>query len=187
MKRIALMYGGLSGTIIIGSMALSLLAGADQHAAGAQWLGYLVMLVALSMIFVGIKRYRDEELGGVIRFGTGLMVGLSIALVASVIYVALWEVYLAITDYSYIESYVASMIQIREAEGLTGAALQAELASLEEMRVRYGNVLFRLPVTFSEIFPVGLVVALASAGLLKNSNLLPAKGASSAGNIPSQA
>ena len=40
------------------------------------------MIVALSVIFLGVKRYRDQELGGVIRFGTAFMLGLGIAAVA---------------------------------------------------------------------------------------------------------
>lgn len=31
-------------------------------------LGYLTMLIALSAVFVAIKRHRDADLGGVIRF-----------------------------------------------------------------------------------------------------------------------
>lgn len=176
MKRIALIYGGASGSIIISSVILGIVMADSRHLAAQEWLGYLIMLVALSVIFAGVKKYRDEELGGVIRFGTAMAVGLGIAAVASVIYVVAWEAYLAITDHSYMESYIASVIQMREAEGMTGAALQAEIASLESMKERYSNLLFRIPVTFSEIFPVGLVVALVSAGLLKNPNVLPAKG-----------
>jgi hypothetical protein len=46
---------------------------------------------------------------------------------------------------------------------------------MAEFRQQYANPLFRLPVTFIEIFPVGLVVSLISAALLRNSRFLPAQ------------
>ena len=58
------------------------------------WFGYLVMLVALSLIFVGVKRYRDSQCGGVINFGPAFVLGLAIAAVAALVYALVWESYL---------------------------------------------------------------------------------------------
>ena len=88
MNRMILSYGAVSGAVIIASM-MGLTGGSDAGA--SQWFGYLVMILALSVIFLGVKRYRDQELGGVIRFGKAMAVGLGITLVASVVYVATWE------------------------------------------------------------------------------------------------
>lgn len=175
MRRLMLTYGVTAGGIVIGVIILSMTVLGTDHA-GSEWLGYLVMLLALSLIFLGIKRYRDEELGGVIRFGTGVAVGLGITLVASLIYVVAWEVYLASTDYTFMDVYTRSVIAAHEAEGMTGEALQAETESLARMQEMYSNPLFRLPMTMMEIFPVGLLITLASAGLLRNPDILPAQG-----------
>ena len=173
MKRIIWLYGSISGTVIIGSMivTMNLASGLDE----SEWLGYLTMIVALSMILLGVKRYRDEELGGVIRFGTAFMLGLGVAVVASLAYVILWEVYLSATDYAFIRDYTESILASRKGEGLIGTALQAEIESMNELRAQYADPLFRLPMTFLEIFPVGLVVALGSAAVLRNSKVLPAQ------------
>lgn len=45
------------------------------------------------------------------------------------------------------------------------------------MRTSYANPLFRLPLTFAEVAPVGLVVTLVSAALLRNPRMLPARAA----------
>ncbi len=173
MKHIILPYGAIAGAVVIGSIILTLtLAGGNDP----EWLGYLIMIVALSLIFLGMKRYRDRELGGVIRFGTGVLLGLGITLVASVIYVAVWEVYLATTDYAFIDDYSRSVIAAKEAAGVAGAALQAELENMDKLKEQYANPVFRLPMTFLEIFPVGVLITLASAALLKNSRLLQADG-----------
>ena len=42
------------------------------------------------------------------------------------------------------------------------------------MRASYANPLFRIPMTFMEIFPVGFLVALVSALLLRNPKILRA-------------
>jgi lipopolysaccharide export LptBFGC system permease protein LptF len=43
------------------------------------------------------------------------------------------------------------------------------------MKDAYRNPLFRLPMTFAEIFPMGLLIALISAAILRNPKILPAR------------
>lgn len=173
MRRPMLIYGALAGGLIIGTTTLALAVFGSEHIA-TEWFGYLVMLLALSVIFVGTKRYRDRELGGIIRFRTAFALGLGITVVASLIYVAAWELNLALNDYEFIEAYTESVIDELEAEGVAEDELEAEIAEMTRLRERYANPLFRLPITFMEIFPVGLLVTLASAGLLRNPAVLPA-------------
>ncbi|HKU14890.1 MAG TPA: DUF4199 domain-containing protein [Steroidobacteraceae bacterium] len=167
--RYALTYGLLSGFVIIVTMIAGLALGGHDSLFSSEWFGYLVMLVALTFIFVGVKRYRDVERGGVIRFGAAFAVGLAIATAAGVAYVAVWEVYLALTDYAFMDQYVAGIMRARQAEGAAPAALAQEMAKLESLRASYANPLFRIPMTFLEIFPVGLLVSLVSALLLRSS------------------
>ena len=148
--------------------------GSDEGFYASQWFGFLVMIVALSLIFFGMKRYRDSELGGLIRFGPAFLLGLSIAAIAGVAYVAVWEVYLAFSDYEFINTYTAGIIEAKKAEGLSGAALAEEIARMDELKSQYGNPLFRLPITFMEIFPIGFLIALMSAAILRKPNVLPA-------------
>jgi hypothetical protein len=172
--RYALVYGGLAGAVAIGIMiATFALALSQLH---TLWFGYLVMLVALSLIFVGIKRYRDVECGGVIRFGRAFGVGLGIAVVAGLIYVIGWELYTALSGWNFMADYTAQMLQQMRADGASPAAIQAKEAEMREMAEMYANPLLRMPMIFAEIFPVGLIVALVSAALLRNPRLLPSTG-----------
>jgi hypothetical protein len=173
MTRTILTYGLISGVIaIVGIIGTILAPGEGRHSV---WLGYLIMLVALSAILIGVKQHRDQVLGGVIRFWPAFLVGLGIALVAGLAYVAVWEAYLALTHYQFMDHYVAQILEAKRAAGVTGAAYQKLAAEMEEMRLSYANPLYRLPMTFVEIFPVGLLVALASAALLRNPRFLPAR------------
>ncbi len=46
---------------------------------------------------------------------------------------------------------------------------------METFKAQYANPLFRLPMTFIEIFPVGVLVSLISAAILRNPRVLPAR------------
>ena len=175
MQKIAITYGILSGTITIVTLILALVVSDGGSFLSSELFGYLTMLVALSMIFIGIKRYRDQELGGVIRFLPAFAMGLAIAVIAGLVYTLVWELYSISTDYAFIDSYVNGAIEAKRAAGLTGDRLAQEIAALEAMRTNYGKFYIRMPMTFLEIFPVGLVIALLSAALLRNPKILPAR------------
>lgn len=175
MQKIALTYGVLSGAITIVVLILGLVVSEGGSFLTSELFGYLVMLVALSMIFIGIKRYRDQELGGVIRFIPAFAMGLAIAAIAAIIYTIVWELYLMSSGYTFIDSYVNSAIEAKKAASLAGEKLAQEIVELEEMRTSYGKIYIRMPMTFLEIFPVGLIIAILSAALLRNPKILPAR------------
>jgi len=172
MLRIVLTNGLISGVVIIAGILGTLLIGGGHS---SLWLGYLIMLVALSSILLGVRQYRDRDLGGVIGFGKALLIGLGIAVTASVAYVLVWEVYLAVTHYTFIDHYTASILAAKRAGGITGAEYQKAVAEMETLRQQYANPLFRLPMTFVEIFPVGVLIALVTAVLVRNPKFLPAR------------
>ena len=147
MNKIILVYGSIAGAVIIFSMSLGIYAaysGADSFYA-SKTLGFSIMIIGFSMIFVATKKYRDQELGGIINFKTAFKLGLGISLMAGIMYTIGWEISLFLTDYVYLEPYKDT---------------------------NYANPFFRMPITFTEIFPVGLLLSLISAGLFRNPNFL---------------
>jgi hypothetical protein len=174
MGRIIAVYGAIGGIIV----AIGMLAGitfVSDHGSLGMVVGYLTMLVALSMVFVGVKRYRDTALGGVIRFLPALWIGLGIALVASLFYVVAWEIYMYATNYTFLDEYVASAIRGMQAAGKPAADIAKFSTEMGALKVQYANPLFRMVMTLAEIAPVGLVVSLLSAAVLRNSRAFPAK------------
>ena len=169
MKKLILVYGAISGLVIIVINTLSIELGIAHV-----WLGFLVMFIAFSSIFFAVKQYRDETLGGVIRFGTGFLLGLGITLIASLVYVLVWELYLALTDYAFIEVYISSIVESRQAAGASQAELAATIAEMDTFRQQYTNPLLRLPMTFVEVFPIGVLISLISAVILRESQALAA-------------
>ena len=174
MTRYALVYGGIAGAIVIGVLTLGLALDLPDHFQ-SEWFGYLVMLVALSLIFIGVKRYRDVECGGMVRFGRAFLVGAAIAAVAGLIYVAGWEAFLAFSGRDFMAEYTAGILEGMRADGAGAASVAAKAEEMRQLAEAYRNPLFRIPITLIEILPVGLLVALVSAALLRNPRLLPAK------------
>lgn len=172
--RYALVYGGISGSIIITVLILGLTLGLPEHF-HSETFGYLVMIAALSMIFIGVKRFRDIECGGVIRFGRAFGLGLSIALVAAAIYIIVWEIFLAASGVDFMADYQAATLADMRASGASPQEIADTRAMMDLWGARYQNPLWRIPITFVEIFPVGFAVALVSALLLRNPRLLPAR------------
>ncbi|HEX7965367.1 MAG TPA: DUF4199 domain-containing protein [Gammaproteobacteria bacterium] len=174
MIRMILVYGLIAGLLV--GVPLSIIA-TTMHIAGplGMVVGYLLMLVALSMVFVAIKRRRDRDQGGVIRFWPAFGLGLGISFVAGLIYVAAWEAAVAATHMDFATAYANGIIAQQKAQGVTGAALDKVVTQMEEFKLQYANPLYRLPMTFIEIFPVGVLVSLVSAALLRNSRFMAAR------------
>ncbi|MEP1151768.1 MAG: DUF4199 domain-containing protein [Balneola sp.] len=175
MKKIVFIYGIIAGIInlAVSYLVFVVLGDAFSHAQN-EIMGYLVMVVALSIIFVAIKQYRDKSLGGVIKFKTAFILGVYITLIAGTIYVANWEIYMQSSGSDeFIESYQTSMIDSMKENGATESEIQQQLDKNEYYKEMYSNAFFRILITYSEILPVGLIISLLSAFLLKNPQFAP--------------
>lgn len=173
MGRIIAVYGVIAGVIVAIGMFININFIAS-HGAMGMVAGYLSMLVALIFVFVGVKRYRDVDLGGVIGFWKALGVGLGIGLVASVFYILGWELYMWQTGGTYLTDYIARTVEDMRAAGKPAAEIAKFSADMGAMAERYKNPLFRMALTLTEILPVALLVSIVSAALLRRSSFMPA-------------
>lgn len=170
-----LTQGALAGLIVgLPLFGMTVVIGHPLPGAWGVVVGYLIMLVALSIVFVAVKRHRDLAQGGVIRFWPAFGMGLGISAVASICYALAWEAALAVTGLDFAGDYARMLIEQKRAAGVTGAELARFAAELEVFKRQYANPLYRVPMTLTEIFPVGVLVSLVSAGLLRNSRFMPA-------------
>lgn len=130
--------------------------------------GYASMMLAFSLIFVGVKNFRDNYSGGVISFGKAIKVALLITAVASTIYVVVWliDYYIFIPD--FFGEYAASTLAGLKASHASQARIDKEMAELANYAKMYRNPFFNALMTYAEIVPVGLVISLIAALILKN-------------------
>ena len=178
MLRYILIYGAIAGAVVgvpLSALTLTMSGKAMMHY--GMLVGYLTMLIALSAVFLAIKRHRDVDLGGVIKFWPALALGLGVSAVAGVIYVIAWEASCALAHADFAGSYAHAMIAQQQAKGVSGAALERFRGEMEQFKLQYANPFYRWPMTFIEIFPVGAIVSLFSAALLRNSRFMPTRAA----------
>jgi hypothetical protein len=169
MKKYVLRYGLLS------ALALAILGAATvpfehrHHTSSgvAMAVGYTVMVLSFLIVFVGVKHYRDTERGGFIGFGRAFAAGALMMLITCVFYVAMWEVLVATVEKNFAHDYAASMVKHAQSSGLQGAALDAKIAEAHNFEVMYANPLYRMSMTLLEPLPVGLVMVLVTAGILR--------------------
>jgi Protein of unknown function (DUF4199) len=177
MWRDVLKYGVIAGVVVGVAMSVTMwaMSGQSSHGVLGMAIGYATMLVALSAVFMGIKHHRDVAGGGVIRFWPAFGMGLAISFIAAVFYVLTWELVQATLIRDFAGNYANSVIAAQKAKGIDPAALAKLTAEMEAFKVQYADPMFRLPMTFAEIFPVGVLVSLVSALVLRNPRVLPAR------------
>ena len=169
MKSIVLKYGLISG-LILGAMTavtIPLCMNGVIDFERSEVVGYASMVLSFILVFIGIRSYREKQGGGAITFGRAFKVGILITLVTCAVYVVSWQiVYFGfIPDFD--EKYAAFTIEKLRAGGASPAELDAESRKMDEFRRLYANPLFNVAMTFMEVFPVGLIVTLVSAGILR--------------------
>lgn len=176
MLRKTLIFGLAAG--LLAGLPVSIVAltfkGPQAHGVGGMIFGYLVMLAALSLVFIAVKRHRDGEGGGVIGFLPALGLGLGVSLVAGLIYAVCWETALAIGHIDFATAYAREQIEARRAAGASAQEIARVSAEMAAFQAQYANPVFRLGMTFLEIFPVGVLASVVSAALLRNRRFLPA-------------
>jgi Protein of unknown function (DUF4199) len=175
MAKIVIIFGLISGAIAGFLMWLLMqtvhtdLINFDN---GMFW-GYATMIVALSMVFFGIKSYRDNH-GGRLSFLKGIQVGLLISLISAVCYAASWEIYYPKIGEEFMQKYTIYYLDKMRSEGAPEAEIETARIEGEKFMEMYRIFYIRFAFSMIEILPVGIIVTLISAALLRKRELLPA-------------
>ena len=169
MKKIVLRYGILSGFILmsLSAVVLPLCMNGVVNFDHQEIFGYTAMVLSFLLVFFGVRKYRDTVGGGAIGFGKAVQVGLLISLVTCAMYVIGWEIAYFNFFPHFLDNYNAHALAKMRAGGASEAAIRAQAAQMADLAKRYQNPLFNSALTFLEVFPVGLVVTLVSAGILR--------------------
>lgn len=168
MKKIVLVCGSIAGLIVTIVMLINVaMCYNSKNFEGNIWIGYASMLLAFSLIFIGIKNYRDKYNNGIISFGKAFKTGLYISLIGSTVYVLVWLIayYLFVPD--FMDMYSEQMMNQARRSGASQTEIDKTAMEMAGYKEMYQNPLMVVLLTYAEILPVGLIVTLISALLLK--------------------
>jgi hypothetical protein len=168
MKKIVLTFGLISGAIssvlMMGTMRFIDQIGFDRGVI----VGYTAIVLSFLLVFFGIRSYRENVGDGYISFGRAFQVGILIALISSLIYIVTWEIVFQNWLYDFPEKYTSYVIEQARASGASAEEIARQRAEWDSTWALYrGNILVRAAYTFLEPFPVGLLITLISAVILR--------------------
>jgi Protein of unknown function (DUF4199) len=176
MKKIVLIYGLIAGAIVSVMLLITMpmYKNGTLNFDNGELFGYSTMVIALSLVFFGTKSYRDRHLNGIISFGKAVKVGLLISGLASLMYALSWEVSYSQIGEEFTKKMTEHYFEKMKLDGKTDAEIAEERVFFAKFAEMYKNPIIRFTVTVMEIFWVGVVITLLSAGLLRKKEFLPA-------------
>jgi hypothetical protein len=168
MKKIVLTFGLISGAIssvlMMGTVRFIDQIGFDRGVI----VGYTAIVLSFLLVFFGIRSYRENVGDGYISFGRAFQVGILIALISSLIYIVTWEIVFQNWLYDFPEKYTSYVIEQARASGASAEEIARQREEWNSTWALYrGNILVRAAYTFLEPFPVGLLITLISAVILR--------------------
>jgi hypothetical protein len=178
MKQSILKFGLISGVVSSLLMVVTIpfedKIGFDR----AEFVGYSVIVLSLLLVFFDIRSYRDHSGNGHITFVKGFAVGISITVISCIFYVVTWEVMYFKFMPDFMDKYGAHLIEKAKASGASAAALQTQLQQVQKYKALYDNPFTNAAMTFLEPFPVGLIITIISAAVLRTKSPSVSKQAS---------
>jgi len=167
MKKTILTFGLISGAIsslmMVATVPFADRIGFDKGAV----VGYTAIVLSFLLVFFGIRSYRDNEGNGQITFSKAFAVGISITVISCLCYVVTWEIIYFNFLPDFMDKYGAHMTEKARASGASAAAVLAKAEQVKKYKEMYDNPLINAAMTFIEPFPVGLVITLISAAVLR--------------------
>jgi hypothetical protein len=167
MKKTILTFGLISGAIssltMVATVPIADRMGIDQGV----FLGYTSIVLSFLLVFFGIRSYRDNIGNGQITFLKAFAVGISITLISCICYVVTWEILYYNVFPDFWDKYGAHLVEKLTASGASPAAVQAKLQQVRKYKELYKNPFFNAVLTFIDPFPIGLVITLISALVLR--------------------
>jgi hypothetical protein len=167
MKKTVLTFGLISGVMsslmMVSTLPFIHSLGFDRGAI----VGYTAIVLSFLLVFFGIRSYRENVGDGRITFGRGVAVGILITVISCVFYVATWEVIYFKFMPDFGDKYTDYMVTKAKAAGASQETIDAKVKEGRALKTMLDKPLINAAMTFTEPFPIGLLVTLISAAALR--------------------
>jgi hypothetical protein len=168
MKSFVVKFGLISGAISVALMFLTfvLLQGPWLFENGV-YVGYAGMVLSFSVIFLGVRSYREQVGQGSVSFGKAFQAALLMALISSCCYALAWLVISHFFYPDFWDHYIQHEMNSLRQSGAAETVLQEKMKKMEEYKSMTANPILNALFAFVEPLPVGFIVALISAAILR--------------------
>lgn len=168
MKKTILIYGFISG----GISAVVMLVSALFHSGTLDFkygeiIGYSSILLSMLFVYFGIRSFRDKVRDGIISFSKAFQVGILITVISCLCYVITWLFVYHFIMPDFMDQYAAHMLEKMRMDGASLELIQEKSQEMDQFKAMYQNPLLRFGLTFLEPFPVGVLVTVVSAAVLR--------------------
>jgi hypothetical protein len=167
MKKTVLTFGLISGVIsslmMLGTLPFMHKIGYDKGLI----VGYTGIVLSFLLVFFGIRSYRENVGNGSITFGRAFSVGILITLISCAFYVVTWEIIYFKLMPDFMQTFTNYAVEQVRASGGSQQMIDAKLKEMKDLGVMLNNPLLNAAFTFIEPFPVGLLLTLISAAILR--------------------
>jgi Protein of unknown function (DUF4199) len=166
--KFGLISGGISAIFLTAVTLILKYQGYDKVGfENSAYFGYGSIIIAMSVVYFGIKSHRNSEQNPSFTFWKGFLVGLGIVMISCIMYSLAWMV----IYYNFIPNFMDDYAQFCVKKATDAGASQTELkktvADLNQMKEWYKSPVLVFLITLTEPLPVGLLVAVLSAFSLR--------------------
>ena len=158
-----LISGGISAVMMMATLPFADQIGFDKGAI----LGYTTIVLSGLLVFFGVRSYRENVGGGKLTFRRGVAVGILITLLANLCYVTTWEILYFKFMPNFADKYSAHMIDRARSSGASQEQIEKKTREAQQFKKMYSNPAMNVALTFAEVFPIGALVTLLSAAILR--------------------
>lgn len=167
MQKTVLRYGLISGVIAMTLMMITM-SFHDKISMAVGWLiGYIGITLSFIVIYPAMVSYRDKVGNGTITFGRSLSIGLLISVISGLCYVLAWAIIYKTMMPDFMDKFAASSLESMKKAGQSAAKINEAAQEMATMKERYKNPLWFTAYTIMEPLPVGIIISLISALVIR--------------------
>lgn len=161
MKKFIIRYGLISLAVGAAIFLLMLVVGRGFSFKTQEVLGYVSIISSLSLVFFGIKQYRDKENGGLISFGKALGLGMLITLFVALGFAIIDFIYTSYINPDFAQQYLDYSISELE-KTLSGDDLIKKKEELTEQMASFTSAAGAV-LMFGIVTVIGFIISLVSS------------------------
>lgn len=169
MKQTITKFGIYSSILLVVLFGISFLFEDRMGFSTSEIFGYVTIILSLTCVYFGIRRYRDSINNGIVSFGQALKIGILITLFASITFGLINIIYTEIINPEFSSEYYNYSIE-KYRHSLPSDEFETKLKEIESQKDLFTNPFINFSIMASTVFIIGFIITLISGLILQRKN-----------------